>query len=52
MQRFFIYGKRRRKAPDVSDVQLPDVALVKDVEMRQKAANVIPAVIKSMPALI
>ena len=32
MQRFFTYGRKRRKAPDVSDVRLPDTAWLLDAE--------------------
>ena len=37
---------------DVSDAHLPGVAPLKNVETKQKVANVIPIAIKLMPALL
>ena len=51
MPRFFIYGKKRRKVPDVLDVHLLVVAPVRAVEIKKRVVNVIPIAIKSMPAL-
>lgn len=52
MQQLFIYGKRRRKVPDVSDVHLLGVVLVKDTAVRKKVVNAILIVIKPMPVLL
>ena len=51
MQRVFTYERKRRKAPDASDVHLPGAAQRNVVQTEQKAAIVIPVAIKFMPAL-
>ena len=41
MQRYFTYGRKRRKAPDVSDVHLPDAVLVRDAQIRKQSSEMI-----------
>ena len=50
MQRFFTYGRKRRKVQDVSDVRLPVGAEPMDVE--RETVIVITIFVKKMPALV
>ena len=52
MQRFFIYGRKRRKAPDVSDVRLPGAVRRTDVERQRETVIAIPIAFKTIPALL
>ena len=48
MQRYFTYGRKRRKAPDVSDVRLPGAARQMDAKRQRKTVIAILIAIKTM----
>ena len=52
MQRFFTYGRKRRKVQDVSDVRLPGAARQMDAKRQRKTVIAILIAIKTMPALL
>ena len=51
MQRFFTYGRKRRKAKDVSDVRLLGAAGRTDVEMQRETVIAILVAIKTRACL-
>ena len=51
MQRYFTYGRKRRKVQDVSDVRLQGAARQMDAKRQRKTVIAILIAIKTMPAL-
>ena len=52
MQRFFTYGRKRRKVQGVSDVRLPGAARQMDAKRQRETVIAIPIFVKKMPALV